>query len=55
MSDQFKDSVDVINSLMEQTMIELRNTFIAKAYSDSVIDDSIEKLRDIYNEKGIRE
>ena len=54
MSDQFKDSVDVINSLMEQTMTELRNTFIANNYSDSVMDDSIEKLRDIYNEKGIR-
>lgn len=54
MSEQYQKSVEWISSLMEETMADLRNTFIENQYSEEIIEDAIAKLQQQYVNPGIR-
>lgn len=54
MSEQYQNSVEWISALMEETMVDLRNTFIENQYSEEIIEDAITKLQQQYASPGIR-
>lgn len=54
MSENYQDTVNSIDRLIEETITTLRDKFIEDHYSEEVIDDVVEKLRHQYATQGIR-